>query len=133
MQMDEVKLVCVHNERECIDAHSYPYKCIHTYTYIFTFICSRACSKCFVHTQDIIAKLHTNPRRIFNLPEQPDTYVEVDIETTWTIPEAMTYTKSHWTPFAGHQVTGMVRRVVLRGETAFIDGQVIRHTQRTFE
>ncbi|PVD23792.1 hypothetical protein C0Q70_17066 [Pomacea canaliculata] len=76
-------------------------------------------------TADIIAKLHTNPRRIFNLPEQPDTYVEVDIETTWTIPDAMTYTKSHWTPFAGHQVTGMVRRVVLRGETAFIDGQVL--------
>ena len=74
--------------------------------------------------QDIKARLHTNPRRIFNLPEQPDTYVEVDIESRWTSPEAMTYTKSKWTPFAGHQVLGAVRRVMLRGELAYIDGEV---------
>src|SRR5690606_14895446 len=27
---------------------------------------------------DLIARLHTNPRRIFGLPEQPDTFIEVD-------------------------------------------------------
>ena len=42
----------------------------------------------------------------------------------WTIPKAMDYTKSKWTPFAGMKVKGQVRRVVLRGEVAFIDGKV---------
>nr|KAG5688328.1 hypothetical protein BaRGS_027870 [Batillaria attramentaria] len=74
--------------------------------------------------EDITQKLHTNPRHIFNLPEQPDTYVEVDVESRWTIPSAMKFTKSRWTPFAGKQVCGLVRRVVLRGEVAFIDGEL---------
>ena len=69
-------------------------------------------------------RLHTNPRRIFSLPEQPDTYVEVDLDSKWTIPTAMRYTKSKWTPFAGLRVQGAVRRVVLRGEIVVIDGEV---------
>ena len=28
------------------------------------------------------------PRRIFNLPDQPDTYVEVNMDEEWTIPDA---------------------------------------------
>ncbi|XP_050402847.1 CAD protein isoform X2 [Patella vulgata] len=75
--------------------------------------------------EDIVSRLYTNPRRIFNLPEQPDTYIEVDLESKWTIPQYMKYTKSKWTPFAGKSVCGVVRRVVLRGETAFIDGEIL--------
>ena len=80
--------------------------------------------KMFVCFQDVIERLHTNPRRIFGLPEQPDTYIEVDMDTTWIIPQAMEFSKSKWTPFAGRSVNGMVRRVVLRGELAYIDGEV---------
>ena len=36
----------------------------------------------------------------------------------------MAYSKAQWTPFAGMKVFGCVRRVVLRGETAVIDGKV---------
>ncbi|XP_041483716.1 CAD protein-like [Lytechinus variegatus] len=75
--------------------------------------------------EDIILRLHTNPRRIFSLPEQKDTYIEVDLDQVWTIPTAMAHTKSKWTPFAGRKVKGAVRRVVLRGELAYVDGQVV--------
>ena len=54
--------------------------------------------------QDVVSRLHDNPRKIFGLPEQQDTYIEVDMEETWTIPDAMKYTKAGWTPFAGMQV-----------------------------
>lgn len=74
--------------------------------------------------QDLVEKLYTNPKKIFCLPDQPDTYIEVDMESTWIIPQAMKFTKSRWTPFAGRSVTGMVRRVVLKGELAYIDGEV---------
>ena len=74
--------------------------------------------------QDIIERLHTNPRRIFSLPEQKDTYIEVDLDQSWVIPTAMAHTKSKWTPFAGRHVKGAVRRVVLRGQVAYVDGQV---------
>lgn len=36
----------------------------------------------------------------------------------------MPFSKAHWTPFEGQKVKGTIRRVVLRGEVAYIDGQV---------
>nr|XP_034369965.1 CAD protein isoform X2 [Arvicanthis niloticus] len=74
---------------------------------------------------DLLQRLHHNPRRIFHLPLQEDTYVEVDLEHEWTIPSHMPFSKAHWTPFEGQKVKGTVRRVVLRGEVAYIDGQVL--------
>lgn len=75
--------------------------------------------------EDLINKFHRNPRRIFNLPEQPNTYVEVDMDYEWTIPTSMEFTKSKWTPFAGMTICGAVHRVTLRGEIAYVEGQVL--------
>ncbi|KAG7307219.1 hypothetical protein JYU34_007375 [Plutella xylostella] len=75
--------------------------------------------------EDLINKFHRNPRKIFNLPEQPNTYVEVDMDYEWTIPTAMEFTKSKWTPFAGMKVCGAVHRVTLRGEIAYVEGQIL--------
>uniref|UniRef100_A0A8C2ITP9 Multifunctional protein CAD n=1 Tax=Cyprinus carpio TaxID=7962 RepID=A0A8C2ITP9_CYPCA len=75
---------------------------------------------------DVIKRLCENPRKIFSLPAQEDTYVEVDLEQEWTIPKHMQFTKSKWTPFEGMKVKGKVMRVVLRGEVAYIDGQRLR-------
>ncbi|XP_066960303.1 multifunctional protein CAD isoform X3 [Macrobrachium rosenbergii] len=75
--------------------------------------------------EDLINKLHHNPRRIFHLPRQPRTYIEVDLDAQWTIPDKPPFSKAQWTPFAGMKVTGRVQRVVLRGEVAYVDGQVL--------
>ena len=75
--------------------------------------------------EDLIKKLYFNPKRIFNLPDQPDTYIEIDLEHEWVIDELKTYTKAGWTPFANRKVQGKVRRVVLRGEVAFVDGEIL--------
>lgn len=75
--------------------------------------------------QDIVDKLYRNPRKIFNIPDQRNTYVEVDIDDEWVIPEAMPFSKSRWTPFAGMKVRGSVHRVVLRGEVAYVEGQIL--------
>ncbi|CAO1412131.1 unnamed protein product [Diamesa hyperborea] len=74
---------------------------------------------------DVINKFHRNPKKIFNLPEQHNTYVEVDMDEEWTIPNELPHSKAHWTPFAGMKVKGCVHRVVLRGEVAFVDGEVL--------
>ncbi|CAI9571374.1 unnamed protein product [Staurois parvus] len=74
---------------------------------------------------DIIKRLYDNPRKIFSLPVQENTYIEVDLEHEWVVPKSMQFTKSKWTPFEGMKLKGAVRRVVLRGEVAYIDGQVL--------
>ncbi|RWS17955.1 CAD protein-like protein [Dinothrombium tinctorium] len=73
----------------------------------------------------LIQKLYINPKKIFNLPDQKDTYIEIDMDEKWVIPDKLTYSKAMWTPFAGRNVQGKVRRVVLRGEVAFIDGKIL--------
>ncbi|XP_019753921.1 CAD protein isoform X2 [Dendroctonus ponderosae] len=75
--------------------------------------------------EDVINKFHKNPRKIFSLPEQFNTYVEVDMDEEWVIPDAMPYSKAKWTPFAGKKIKGAVHRVVLRGEVAYVDGKIL--------
>jgi len=74
---------------------------------------------------DIIQKSIINPRKIFNLPEQPETWIEVDETTEYVIKAADQFTRCGWTPFEGWKVKGKVRKVVLRGQTAFEDGKVL--------
>ncbi len=73
---------------------------------------------------DLLARMFTNPRRIFHLPEQPETWIEVEPQASWEISAAQTCTRCGWTPFEGRKVRGRVRRVVLRGREAFRDGLV---------
>lgn len=72
----------------------------------------------------LVALMHDNPRRIYNLPEQPDTQVEVDM-TPWKIPADGWQTKCGWTPFTGLMAGGRVRKVILRGSIAFEEGRVL--------
>jgi carbamoyl-phosphate synthase/aspartate carbamoyltransferase/dihydroorotase len=74
---------------------------------------------------DIIQKSVSNPRRIFHLPEQPETWVEVDEHAKYEIHAAEMHSRCGWTPFEGWQVTGRVTRVVLRGQEAYRDGQIL--------
>jgi len=73
----------------------------------------------------LVARMVTNPRRIFNLPETPDTWIEVDEEAEYTISAKNAFTRCAWTPFEGFRVRGQVQRVVLRGQEVFKDGQLL--------
>jgi carbamoyl-phosphate synthase/aspartate carbamoyltransferase/dihydroorotase len=74
--------------------------------------------------EDVIARMHTNPGKIFGLAVQPQTWVEVDLEAAYEIRADESHTRCAWTPFEGRQVRGRVHRVVLRGQEVFRDGQV---------
>lgn len=73
----------------------------------------------------LVALTHTHPRQIFRLPEQPDTYIEIDPDARWTLPDSGWHTRPGWSAFAGRPAQGRLRRVVLRGQTAFEDGVVL--------
>jgi len=73
---------------------------------------------------DIVEKSVINPRKIFNLPEQPETWIEVDKDAKYEIKASEQFTRCGWTPFEGWQVRGRVRRVLLRGQIAYEDGKI---------
>jgi carbamoyl-phosphate synthase / aspartate carbamoyltransferase / dihydroorotase len=74
---------------------------------------------------DVVARMYTAPKTIFNLPDQPDTWVEVDEKAEYEIRTSEQFTRCGWTPFEGWKVKGRVMKVVLRGKTAFEDGKVL--------
>jgi carbamoyl-phosphate synthase/aspartate carbamoyltransferase/dihydroorotase len=71
---------------------------------------------------DIVARMHTAPRRIFHLPEQPETWVEVDTDYAWTPRGAHLHSRAGWTPFEGWALRGKVTAVTVRGRLAY-DGE----------
>ena len=74
---------------------------------------------------EIIEKMYTNPKKIFHLPYQPETWIEVDENAQYEIRASEQFTRCGWTPFEGWKVKGKVKKVVLRGNTAFEDGQIL--------
>lgn len=73
---------------------------------------------------DLIQRMYANPHRIFNLPDQPETWVEVDEDSEYEVHAVDHLTRCGWTPFEGWKVRGRVRRVVLRGREAYRDAEI---------
>ena len=66
--------------------------------------------------QDITLRLSENPRAIFNLPEQAQTYVEVEVD------RQSTFMRDTWSPLNGKTVSGAVHRVVVNAHSVYLDG-----------
>ncbi len=73
---------------------------------------------------DILRRCVENPRRIYGVPDQPDTFVDVDVDARYELSDASQHTKAGWTPFAGQFVFGKVEKVTLRGQPVY-DGDRI--------
>jgi carbamoyl-phosphate synthase/aspartate carbamoyltransferase/dihydroorotase len=74
---------------------------------------------------DVTERMHTNVKRIFNLPDQPDTFIEVDPDLEWTLRPEELFTRCQWSPWEGQTLKGRVVRTVLRGKVAYEYGKVI--------
>lgn len=72
----------------------------------------------------LIELTSANPRKVFGLPRQEDTYVEIDPTIRYTLNAEHLFTKAGWTPFAGMEVRGKIKKVVLRGQLVY-DGENI--------
>jgi len=73
---------------------------------------------------DIITRCVDAPRRIYGLPEQPDTYVDVNVDTRYQWDAATMHSRVKWSPFDGRQLYGHIEQVVLRGTTVFAEGEL---------
>jgi carbamoyl-phosphate synthase / aspartate carbamoyltransferase / dihydroorotase len=73
----------------------------------------------------VIEMTHKNPKKIFSIPEQKDTFVEVDLDEEHVISNNNLFTKAGWTPFDGMKVKGKIMKVNLRGTTVFENGKIL--------
>lgn len=71
---------------------------------------------------DVIERTVHAPRRVYAIPEQPDTRVTVEVDAAFTLTDEAMLTQVGWTPFAGMTVFGRVEEVILRGNVVY-DGE----------
>ena len=65
------------------------------------------------------------------LPTFDADMVLVDMKKKWKITAQNRLSKCGWTPFAGMEVCGKVKKVVLRGKIVYDNGQVLDQPQGT--
>ncbi len=68
---------------------------------------------------DVVNRLHHNPKTIFELHEQMNTSVEVDIDRPYVLQGG-----DVWSPFVGQVMKGAVSRVSFQGATISLDGEM---------
>ena len=74
---------------------------------------------------DVVKRLYENPKRIFELHDQINTSVEIDVDRPYVLqPSPM------WSPFVGRTLRGAVSRVVFSGKTSCLDGEVMTDAPR---
>ncbi|KAF7796439.1 hypothetical protein EIP86_007616 [Pleurotus ostreatoroseus] len=71
---------------------------------------------------DIQTRLHDNPVRIFGLPDQTQTNVEVVVGRRIRLATGHKEEVKCWSPVQSMAVNGYVHRVVVHGQTTFLDG-----------
>ncbi|MEK9186656.1 MAG: amidohydrolase family protein [Patescibacteria group bacterium] len=76
--------------------------------------------------QDVVKYLYTNPKKIFNIPDQPDTYIEIDPEAEYIAGQDGYESKCGWSPFDGWKLNGKVATVVIRGKKIVEGGKIIQ-------
>lgn len=72
--------------------------------------------------QDVISRLSENPRKIFEVPEQADSYIEVEVDRAY-VASGRDKT-APWAATNGRTLKAAVRRVVFSGQTSYLDGSV---------
>lgn len=75
----------------------------------------KAVNKGNLTLDDVKRLLYDNPKKIFNIPDQPDTYIEFDPEKPYIIGSNSYATKCDWSSFEGSQAFGKIEKVVIRG------------------
>jgi carbamoyl-phosphate synthase/aspartate carbamoyltransferase/dihydroorotase len=74
---------------------------------------------------DIILRMYTNPKKIYKLPDQENTWIEINPDLSWEVKGESFYSRSAWTPFEGWHLRGRVTRVVLRKQVLYQDEELI--------
>jgi carbamoyl-phosphate synthase/aspartate carbamoyltransferase len=71
---------------------------------------------------DITARLHDNPKKIFELHDQADSSLEIEIDRPYLFQSP----SGTWSPFNGKMMRGSVQRVVFQGKTSCLDGALAK-------
>lgn len=85
----------------------------------------RAVDEAKLEEKDVKKLIYDNPKKIFSIPDQPDTYIECDPKEMYKIGEDGYESKCGWSPFKHWDAYGRVHTVVIRGKTILKEGKFL--------
>lgn len=65
---------------------------------------------------EVIRWTFKNPKKLFSVPIEEDTYIEIDMDRAWVLQNTDLKTKCGWSPFNGWQMIGKVTNVMFKGK-----------------
>lgn len=78
-----------------------------------------------ISLNQITRLLHDNPQKIFNIPKQGNTYIELDSDKPYLVESSKLYSKCGWSPFDNWTLYGKVRKVVIHGRIILENGKFL--------
>lgn len=84
-----------------------------------------AVSKKKLTMKKLIKLCFENPKKIFNIKTDKNTFVEIDEKEEYIIDNKKLFTKCGWSPFNGWKVKGKIKRVFIRGEKVFENSKLL--------
>lgn len=75
--------------------------------------------------EDFINKITTNPRKIFGIPAEDDTYTEVDMDENYELRKENLKTKCNWSPYEGWRFYSKIKSVYIRGTKVAENGNIL--------
>ena len=67
----------------------------------------------------LVTWLYENPKKIFHIPDQENTYIELDPNKAYVAGSDGYETKCGWSPFDGWELYGRVEKVILYGKSIY--------------
>src|SRR5258708_6141001 len=83
-----------------------------------------------ISLERLIKMLTVNPQKIFHLPVTDETYTEIDLTKTYFLDESGLKTKCGHSPYKNHPLRGKVRKVCIRGQMVYKDGEIFPFHER---
>jgi len=74
---------------------------------------------------DILRLLYEAPKKIFNIPDKKNTFIELDPKKSYKIGENGYQTKCNWSPFDGWKLFGKVESVVINKKPIVVNGKKV--------
>ncbi len=73
----------------------------------------------------LIELCYKNPKKIFNIKTNKNTFVEIDEKEEYIIDNKKLFTKCGWSSFNGWKVKGKIKTVFIRGKKVFENGRLL--------
>ncbi len=77
-----------------------------------------------IQKEQVTKLLYSMPKQIFNIPDQGDTYIELDPDKEYVVTPPYE-TKCGWSPFEGMTLYGKPETVVIRGKKIVENGKIV--------